>query len=112
VGVRPQGEAGFQEAVVALAKLHHWLVFHARPARSRKGWQTPVQGDAGFLDLVLVATRPPLMTLFRELKFGRGRLTEAQRRWAEALRTAGQDVGVWRETGWAEIVATLSREGA
>src|SRR5262249_16551074 len=73
-----------------IAKLYGWLVMHQRPARTAKGWRTAIQGDAGFPDLVLVRpgrllrARPPRL-LFVELKAKRGRLTDGQRQWMEAL---------------------------
>src|SRR5262249_14461200 len=80
-----------------IAKLYGWLVMHQRPARTAKGWRTAIQGDAGFPDLVLVRParhelvtsnssnfRPPRL-LFVELKAKRGRLTDGQRQWMEAL---------------------------
>ena len=51
-------EAALQNAVIELAKLYGWKVHHTRPAQMPSGkWATPIQGHAGFPDLVLV--RPP-----------------------------------------------------
>ena len=59
-------EREFQRAVVELARLMGWRVHHTRPALTRAGeWRTPIQGDAGFPDLVLC--RPPRLIL-AELK--------------------------------------------
>jgi len=48
-------ESYFQSQVIMLAKLHGWLVMHTRAVEIRPGvWKTPLQGHAGFPDLVLV----------------------------------------------------------
>jgi len=90
-------ERDLQNTVIDMAKVHGWLVSHQRPARTDKGWRTAVEGRAGFPDLVLVRPaihekvssnsskfRPPRL-LFVELKAKRGRFTDGQRQWMEAL---------------------------
>jgi hypothetical protein len=103
-----QREREFQRAVVELARLCGWRVFHARPALNQRGrWLTPIQGDAGFPDLVLV--RPPRV-LFAKLKRAGGRLTAAQRGWLEALRAcAGVECYLWTPKEWEAILHTLKR---
>lgn len=87
-------ESAFQEAVIDLARLHGWLVYHARPAQIRPGrWATPFTGDPGFPDLCLVHhTRG---ALFAELKSGTGRPTDAQVRWIATLQAAGCEAYIW-----------------
>lgn len=100
-------EAQLQEKVIALAKAKGWLVMHSRPARTEKGWRTPIAGDAGFPDLVLARDG---RVLFAELKSESGRLTRQQREWLDALG-AGQyakSVHVWRPSDWPEIEGTLA----
>ena len=46
-------ERVWQADVVALAKANSWMVAHFRPAKTAEGWRTPVEGHAGFVDLVL-----------------------------------------------------------
>jgi len=46
-------EEEFQEAVIGYARLCGWKVHHTRPARTSKGWKTPIQGDKSFPDLVM-----------------------------------------------------------
>ena len=60
--VTPQmSESALLDAVLALAKLRGWRAHHCRAALTAKGWRTPVQGDAGFVDLVLARrTAAPL----------------------------------------------------
>lgn len=110
LGPVPETEAGFQQAVITLARMHGWLVAHFRPARTESGgWATPVQADgAGFPDLVLVRDR----VIFAELKTNGGRLRPAQTRWLDALADAGAEAAVWRPVDWHVIVEALSRKGA
>lgn len=76
-------EAQWQEQVLGMARLFGWRCAHFRSARTEKGWRTPVQADgAGFPDLVLVRGTE---LIFAELKANRGRATEAQHEWVNAL---------------------------
>ena len=105
-------EAAFQEQVLELARACGWLVHAERPALSRSGrWATPIQGDAGFPDLVLVHPQRRLL-LFVELKMKGGKLTIAQQAWLDALNTvvfAGL-AGVWRPGDWGLLKKTLKGE--
>lgn len=103
----PQSEASFTRQVIQLAKLKGWRVAHFRPAMTKKGWRTAVQGDgAGFFDLVLV--RPPRI-IFSELKSDVGRLSPAQEEWWEAIDACRNwvELHVWRPSSWDEIVRVL-----
>lgn len=71
-------EDGFKDNVIALATLFGWRVAHFRPARTKHGWKTPMQGDKGFPDLVLAKQG---RVIFAELKSDRGKLTEDQNGW-------------------------------
>ena len=93
-------EAGFTKAVVDLARLNGWMVFHPIPLRTAKGWATGTMGDAGFPDLTLARGGRVILA---ELKTDRGRLTASQERW---VREAG--AVVWRPHQWADIVVVLS----
>lgn len=96
-----QTEAQFLRAVIEYAQLHKWRVFHARPARTAKGWRTPVQGDGvGFVDLVLARNK---RVIFAELKIEKASLTETQRAWCFEL----PDAQVWRPIDWPLIEETL-----
>ena len=84
-------ESYFQSQVIMLAKLHGWLVMHTRAVEIRPGvWKTPLQGHAGFPDLVLV--HPDRGLIFAELKSDKGKLSAMQIVWSEALTIAGQEV--------------------
>ena len=103
-----QRERDFQRAVIDLARLTGWRVHHTRPALTRRGrWLTPIQGDAGFPDLVLVRAG---RVIFAELKRNGARPTPAQREWLEALQAcAGVECYLWTPNNWQEIVCTLRR---
>ena len=73
---------------MACAKALGWEVWWTHDSRhSPKGWP----------DLVLA--RPPRL-LFRELKAGRGKLTEAQADCLGSLRRCGLDAAIWHERDW------------
>lgn len=80
--VMPISEAQFTSTVVDIARTYHWRVSHFRPAKTEKGWRTPIQGDKGFPDLVLARH---LVVLFVELKVGRRRLAPDQVLWRDAI---------------------------
>jgi hypothetical protein len=81
-------EAELQAAIVELAQLLGWRVYHTHDSR---------HSAAGFPDLVLVRGR---RLVFAELKTGRRRVTEEQARWLAALGEAGVETHVWREDDW------------
>src|SRR3989304_2071069 len=84
-------ERDLEKGAVDVARLLGWRVFHARPARTSKGWRTPVSYDGmGFPDLCIVGNG---RILFRELKVGRNVLSSEQAAWLEALRMAGAGAG-------------------
>ncbi len=106
-------ERDFERQVLELAKLTGWRAAHFRPAKTSKGWRTPVSGDgAGFPDLVLC--RGPCL-VFAELKSEDGKLRPEQREWLEALsRCRGVEARLWRPSDFEEIQAMLCerRRGA
>lgn len=79
-------EAQLFEAIRDLAKLRGWMLYHTyRSDRS----------EAGFPDLVLVHPRTGDL-LFAELKSEKGRISQTQRAWLDALRASRVPVYVWR----------------
>ena len=104
----PQSEREFQDAVVEYAHLNGWLVHHGRAAQVREGkWVTPIQGDAGYVDLTMA--RGPLV-IGAELKAEKGRLSEGQMEWEAVLRQAYEfRYDLWRPSDWDEIEQTLRR---
>lgn len=99
-------EAEFQQVVIDIAKLRGWRVAHFRPARTDRGWRTPVQGDAGFPDLVLARNG---FVIFAELKSERGKLSQSQKDWADVLRGPhlGHRYHTWRPPDLDRIVEML-----
>lgn len=89
-------ETRFRDRVVAYATSLGWLAYFT---------QRSDRSPAGFPDLVLVRGD---RTLFRELKVGRGRLSQEQWRWLRALIVAGNDVAVWTPADWGAIVRELA----
>lgn len=87
-------------AVVQYAQLRRCLVSHFRPARTATGWRTPIQGDQGFVDVVVAKAG---RVLFAELKSQRGRTTPQQDAWVAAV--GGR---VWRPQHWFD--GTIRRE--
>lgn len=84
-------ERTLQEAVIDLARrLGFTLVYHTHDSR---------RSQPGFSDLVLVNPKARRV-LFRELKSTKGRVSDAQRVWADGLVSAGADFGFWRPVDW------------
>ena len=76
-------EADYQDVIADYARYRGWLVYHARPARTNNGWRTAVQYDGqGFPDLVISRGR---CNRWIEVKAARGRLSDPQKRWLDAL---------------------------
>jgi hypothetical protein len=92
-------ERAFQQAVIDAAKLLGWRCYHTHDSR---------RSAPGFPDIVAVRER----VIFAELKTARGALSQEQVAWLDALKAAGQEIHVWREDRWAEVVETLRRKGA
>ena len=97
-------EKEFQLQVIQLAKMFGWRIHAERPAWTGKGWRTPIQGDAGFPDLVLVREIHPeeVQRIFAELKSEEGKLTEDQKVWVRLLNAY-----VWRPSQIKEIAKIL-----
>lgn len=104
-------EAAFQRTVIEMAHLYGWRAHHTRPARTAKGWRTPIEGDAGFQDLVLAREG---LVLFAELKAERGKLTVEQEAWRLAINGPPTLSGprycwayIWRPSDIEEIEQIL-----
>ena len=103
-------ETEFTDEILKWAKVYGWRRFHVRGNTRRL-----IQGDVGFVDLVMV--RPPRL-VFAELKVGKGKTTPEQNDWLKALGLCRYDpmedvaspieVYVWRPEMWSEIHAVLS----
>lgn len=77
-------EAILQDKVIHLARMNGFRVQHSRPVQQANGrWLTAIQGDPGFVDLVLA--HPERGVLFLELKSDTGKLSPGQVMWRNAL---------------------------
>lgn len=97
----PLSEDDLKARVLDLAKLRGWMVVHYRPARTAKGWRTPLEGDKGCPDIILARRGVVLLV---ELKSATRRPTPEQRSWLLALGVHGR---LWKPRDWPEIVETL-----
>jgi hypothetical protein len=95
-------EAPFTTTVIETAQWYGWRVHHSRPARTKDGYRTAVQGHVGLPDLVLARGA---VVLLAELKTAKGKPTADQRAW---LAAAGVHGRLWRPRDWAAIVAELA----
>lgn len=101
----------FENQVIELAGLCGWLRAHFRPAKTTKGWRTPVSGDGkGFPDLILL--RPPRL-IVAELKTGRDTPNKDQANWLNHFYGSSFDteVYVWYPEHWEFIKFTLDKDG-
>lgn len=83
-------EARLQSVIIAAAQRAGWLIYHTHDSR---------RSEPGYPDLHLVHERRHL-SMMRELKTQKGRLSEPQKRWIAALNGAGVDAAVWRPMDW------------
>lgn len=81
-------EADCQTAIIDACKLLGYRVHHCRPAWSAIGYRTPIQGHAGFPDLVIVGHGQIYIV---ELKRRGNKVSVDQEAWLDAL----SDAGVW-----------------
>jgi hypothetical protein len=98
-------ESAWQAQLVQLAHTFGWLVQHTRPAQHGDRWMTPITGDVGFPDLVLV--HPQRGVVFAELKTDRGAVSEMQYKWGRAIRDAGGEWRIWRPKDIDEVIKRL-----
>ncbi|MFD5089379.1 hypothetical protein ACFWMR_02170 [Amycolatopsis thailandensis] len=96
-------EQDLQQRILDVAELYGWRRIHHRPAKTAKGWRTPMQGDPGFPDLVLARDG---VVIVAELKSRRGQPTDDQKLWLEAL---GAHARLWRPVDWPAIEQELRR---
>ncbi len=81
--------------VLDLARALDWWAHHCRPARTARGWRTPVQGNSGFPDLIMARGG---WLIVAELKRQRERPTVEQAEWlGRFAAVCGQVLtAVWR----------------
>lgn len=103
--MKPITEAEFTRQVLELMRLCSWRFCHFRPARTNKGWRTPVQGDNGFPDVIAVRDTTLLIP---ELKVGRNKASEDQKTWMERLNRVERVISpLWYPVNWKEIEELL-----
>jgi len=78
-----------EQTIIQAAKAAGWMVHGERAAVSNGKWSTPIKGDAGFPDLVIVNPRTGQL-LIVELKRRPNRATDDQIRWLAAFEMAFQ----------------------
>ena len=98
-------ERDWQRQVTDAAELFGWSWAHFRPARTERGWRTPVSGPlgAGFPDLILCRGGSLIAA---ECKSQDGRLRPDQR---DVLDTLGQAIPVytWRPADLPQVLEIL-----
>lgn len=86
---KKQGDDWEQE-IIKKAKAEGYLVHHVRPAKTAKGWRSPISGDKGFPDICLAHPMRPDI-IFAETKTGDAKLTNEQDEWRGAILYARAD---------------------
>lgn len=106
--LRTVSEKAWTSQVIDLARRTGWIAYHSETAVMRSGrWATPMQGLAGFPDVV--AVRAPRV-LFVELKTQIGKLSELQEKWLAELRACpGVEAYVWRPGDLDDVYRVLLR---
>jgi hypothetical protein len=91
-------EKDFREQVVAIARLHGWLVYWT--------WNSK-NSPKGFPDLVMVRRE---RLVFAELKTTAGKVSSSQQSWLDALGALHRpaEAHVWRPDDWMEIEECLA----
>jgi hypothetical protein len=105
--VKPHpSEAEFTATVIKMAQLLGWKAAHFRPARTKSGWVTPVQGDGkGFPDLVLI--KPHHRLVVAELKVGKNQTRPEQKTWIYNFMSVNVSTFVWTPDDWEQIEKVL-----
>ncbi len=97
-GMRAMSEGELQRATLEVAKRLGWKVARLPMSNVRSdGTRLRLAHDSrGFPDAILVRDR----TIFAEFKTEKGKLTEEQLAWQEALDESGEETYVWRPRHW------------
>lgn len=94
----------FDRLFYQVAHALRWRTAHFRPAKTSKGWSTPVSGDGkGFLDWLLARDRAMAV----ELKTAKDKVRPEQQAWVDAWKAAGVEVHVWQPKDWDLLVQAL-----
>ncbi len=100
-------EATLQAQVVELARMMRYRSAHFRPALTKHGWRTPVQGDGkGFPDTLLLRGNRLVVA---ELKSDTGGIAAEQQDWLDAFAAIEVvTVHLWRP-GDLQTIADILR---
>ena len=110
-------EAELVANIITCAQDNGWKAVHFRPAKTARGWRTPIQGDKGSPD-ILCAKGGRLLLI--ETKDATGKLSPEQRLWAQELtydeNCRSLPVGAYgymlaRPADWPRVRETLERYG-
>ena len=86
-------EKQLQAAIVELARLTGWLVYHTHDSR---------KSEPGFPDLCMVRKRDGRL-IFAELKSAKAKLSDEQIDWGNALmQDVYREYYVWRPSDWQD----------
>lgn len=98
--------------------MYGWYVHHTRTVGYRNGGYGSPGIDAGYPDLCLVkpatyrrdgTIKKPGQVFWVELKNEKGRLSDFQKKWLQALQDAEQEVYVWRPVDLPAALQRLSK---
>ena len=84
-----------------------YLVNIPRKARSKDGYCTPIEGNAGYFDITAIHSQTGHI-IFIEVKTGEGRLSPEQERWFTAASKSRETVIVLRPDNWDELVHAVN----
>jgi len=103
-------ERVFLGNIIRAARICGWKIAHFRPALTKDGWRTAVQGDGkGWPDCVLVHRRKKRL-LVAELKSATAQLTDQQQEWLDDFRALPfAEVFVWRPADFDKAWEILSQ---
>lgn len=90
-------------AVIEAARGLGWRVIHSRNTYSEGRWHTPLAGDPGAPDLILVRAGRVLLV---ELKSQRGKLSANQQAWRDAIMGGPVEYYLWRPSDWLDGTIT------
>lgn len=94
-GAPRPSELECEATILQAARAAGWRCHSERPAMNARGnWSTPIKGDAGFPDLVLIHPRRRLM-IVAELKRWPNDIEHEQTVWRDMFLAAGITVHLW-----------------
>lgn len=101
-------EKDFAKFVEQVLTLNGWVWKHDLPGVTQSGrWATSFRGVKGFPDYIAVRGD---RVICAEIKNEKGRLTQGQKQWIQALQATGKvEVYVWRPADASRIAEMLSR---